>query len=258
MPLFDLDAEVAAALKVLADRRLVSQDAFDELESHLWDEIEHQMTGGLEPQDAFGRATATFGAGAALLAEFERLYGNSKRAQLTNVFSYYFDRRFVMRMLFGTFCGAFFILGGLMLEGGNLHSIIGLTALLIVLGGATGALFTAYPIKTVKRAVALAMTGREASRSTYLESARVFRTLGDLALLSGGVGMVIGAIHVLHNLDKPDTIGPGVAVGLLTLLYSFLIKLFIGKPLADSFESRAAPSTDVATARDTSTWRPAS
>lgn len=238
--MFDLDSAVAGFLGELTNKRLVNRDARDELESHLWDEMDHQMAYGLSPEEAFQRAITSLGDGATLLAEFSVLHGKSRRAQVANVLSHYIDRRFVMRVLFGAAFGIFFMLGGLMAEGGNLSSIIGVTAFLIVAGGATGALLIAYPLKIVSRSIGLAATGREATRTAFLDAARVFSTFGDLALLAGGVGLIFGLIHVLEHLDKPDMMGLGAAVALLNVLYSLLIKLFISKPLSDSFEARAA------------------
>lgn len=51
--------------------------------------------------------------------------------------------------LIGPVLGLGFIIGGMILEGGHLSSIIQLTAALIVLGGAFGAILVAYPLPDV-------------------------------------------------------------------------------------------------------------
>jgi len=144
-----------------------------------------------------------------------------------------------VRLLFGGLLGAFFVLGSYVAEGGHMASITQRTALLRVAGGALSALIIAYPLRTVVTSFLLAFSGRAATRSQYLDAARVFRSFGDMALLAGFLGVLLGAIRVIENLDKPEWIGPNAAIALIDAVYGLLLKLFVGKALADSFEARA-------------------
>lgn len=176
------------------------------------------------------------------------------------------------------------ILGGLMLEGGHISSVIQMTAAMIVLGGAFGALMVAYPLPDIifafksigvwlknptanpddilKDIIDLAQTARKESilalekkresikfeplgkaiklavdgtdpniiRDTLETEAHVtleeqevavkfFEDFGAIAPTVGILGAVLGLIHVMENLDKPDQIGPGIAVAFVATLY---------------------------------------
>jgi|LauGreDrversion4_2_1035121.scaffolds.fasta_scaffold00110_9 chemotaxis protein MotA len=176
------------------------------------------------------------------------------------------------------------IIGGLFLEGGHLSSIMQVTAAMIVLGGALGALMVAYPLPDVifafkslgvwlknpganpdeilKDVIDLAQTARKESilalekkrdaikfaplakavklavdgtdpnviRDTLETEAHVtleegevavkfWEDFGAIAPTIGILGAVLGLIHVMENLDKPEQIGPGIAVAFVATLY---------------------------------------
>ncbi len=176
------------------------------------------------------------------------------------------------------------IIGGLFLEGGHLSSILQVTAAMIVLGGALGALMVAYPLPDVifafkslgvwlknpganpddilKDVIDLAQTARKESilalekkrdaikfaplakaiklavdgtdpnviRDTLETEAHVtleegevavkfWEDFGAIAPTIGILGAVLGLIHVMENLDKPEQIGPGIAVAFVATLY---------------------------------------
>lgn len=243
-PAYDIDRALRRYLAQVGDKRLVARDARDEIESHLRDEIDDHLAHGLTAREAFERAIAVFGSGPAVLAEYDKLYRGRRLAQLRNLLTHYFDGRIVMRLVLGVFLGIFFMLLGLLLEGGQLSSLIGVTAFIIVIGGAFGALIVAFPASTVAKSMVLALTGRQATKAGYIDAARVFKAFGDFALLSGFVSVLFGTIHVLENLDKLDMIGPGLAVAIVGVLYGLLAKMFIGRALASSFTARAYPSAE--------------
>ena len=145
-----------------------------------------------------------------------------------------------MRLIFGLVIGFFFILGGLLLEGGHLSSLLQVTSGFIAIGGGLGALVIGYPSEIILRSFHLAITCHEAARSDCLNAAKVFQSFGDLCVLSGGVGTIFGLIHVFENLDRGfQYLGPGLAVASVSLLYGVMFKLFCGRPLSDSFLARA-------------------
>ena len=242
--MFDLDKAIYTYLWPLNDKRCISRDALDEIEGHLRDKLEFYLAAGIAEEDAVKKAIQDLGTAESLLGEFSAVFHNNKRGQIANILSYYFDRRVVMRLLIGFSLGIFFILAGLALEGGHIAALIQPTAFVIVVGGALGALFITYPVTTVKESWVLAFTGRQAVRSKYLDASNVFKSFGDLAVLTSFVGLIFGVIHVLSQLSSIDRIGAGCAVAIVSLLYGVMVKLFIGRALSDSFKLRAFPSVE--------------
>ena len=150
-----------------------------------------------------------------------------------------------MRLMVGFGMGMVFMVAGVLLEGGDIHPMLQLNGCLIVFGGALGGLMIAFPLRTIWTSLVLALTGREAVRSAYLEAAAVFKAYGELSILSGFVGVIFGVVHVLQHLGRLETIGLGLAVALSCLLYGILAKFFVGKALQQSFLSRAFPVADL-------------
>ena len=67
---------------------------------------------------------------------------------------------------------------------------------------------------------------------------RIFRAVGESAPAFGMIGTLIGLVQMLVNLDDPDSIGPAMAVALLTTLYGALIANLVALPIADKLELR--------------------
>ncbi|WP_417819456.1 motility protein A [Terasakiella sp.] len=69
---------------------------------------------------------------------------------------------------------------------------------------------------------------------------KIFRAIGDSAPAFGMFGTIVGLIQMLANMQDPSTIGPAMAVALLTTLYGVLIANLIALPIADKLESKSA------------------
>ena len=61
----------------------------------------------------------------------------------------------------------------------------------------------------------------------------VFKSMGDAAPAFGMIGTLIGLVQMLSSMEDPSTIGPSMAVALLTTLYGAVIANLICLPLAD-------------------------
>lgn len=61
---------------------------------------------------------------------------------------------------------------------------------------------------------------------------RIFDHLGAVAPAFGMVGTVIGLIIMLGNLDNPESIGPAMAVALITTFYGVVLANLIFLPIA--------------------------
>jgi chemotaxis protein MotA len=67
----------------------------------------------------------------------------------------------------------------------------------------------------------------------------VFKGMGDSAPAFGMIGTLIGLVQMLSSMDDPASIGPAMAVALLTTLYGAVLANFIFLPLADKLSLRS-------------------
>ena len=70
--------------------------------------------------------------------------------------------------------------------------------------------------------------------------AKVFSATADVAPAMGMIGTLIGLVQMLSNMDDPKSIGPAMAVALLTTLYGAMIANMVAMPLADKLTLRKA------------------
>lgn len=70
------------------------------------------------------------------------------------------------------------------------------------------------------------------------EGRKVFKALGDSAPAFGMIGTLVGLVQMLATMDDPSTIGPSMAIALLTTLYGALISNIICLPLVDKLDSK--------------------
>ena len=68
---------------------------------------------------------------------------------------------------------------------------------------------------------------------------RIFRSVGDSAPAFGLIGTLVGLAQMLNDMGDPATVGPAMAVALLTTLYGALIAHLIAIPIADKLQTKA-------------------
>lgn len=68
--------------------------------------------------------------------------------------------------------------------------------------------------------------------------AKVFTATGDVAPAMGMIGTLIGLVQMLSAMDDPKSIGPAMAVALLTTLYGAMLANMVALPLADKLTLR--------------------
>ena len=68
---------------------------------------------------------------------------------------------------------------------------------------------------------------------------KIFKSIGDAAPAMGMIGTLIGLVQMLSNMSDPASIGPAMAVTLLTTLYGAMIANIFAIPIADKLELRA-------------------
>lgn len=66
----------------------------------------------------------------------------------------------------------------------------------------------------------------------------IFQSMGDVAPAMGMIGTLIGLVAMLSNMDDPKSIGPAMAVALLTTLYGAMVANMVAIPIASKLELR--------------------
>ncbi len=70
--------------------------------------------------------------------------------------------------------------------------------------------------------------------------AEIFTTMGGFAPALGLIGTLIGLVGMLQNMSDPSTIGPSMAVALLTTFYGALFANLIFNPIAGKLRTRSS------------------
>ena len=70
------------------------------------------------------------------------------------------------------------------------------------------------------------------------EGQRIYKAVGDAAPAFGMIGTLVGLVQMLSTMDDPSTIGPAMAVALLTTLYGAVIANLIALPIADKLSTK--------------------
>lgn len=61
------------------------------------------------------------------------------------------------------------------------------------------------------------------TEARHVSAIKVFRALADLGPAMGMIGTLVGLVAMLSNMDDPKSIGPAMAVALLTTLYGAIM-----------------------------------
>ena len=65
---------------------------------------------------------------------------------------------------------------------------------------------------------------------------KLFRFAGECAPALGMIGTLIGLVRMLETMEDPSTIGPAMAVALLTTLYGAMMAFLMFNPIAEKLE----------------------
>lgn len=68
--------------------------------------------------------------------------------------------------------------------------------------------------------------------------AKIFTAMGDVGPAMGMIGTLVGLVAMLSNMDDPKSIGPSMAVALLTTLYGAMFANMVALPVADKLTLR--------------------
>jgi chemotaxis protein MotA len=79
----------------------------------------------------------------------------------------------------------------------------------------------------------------EATFARHQRASGVLRRAAEVAPAMGLIGTLIGLVQMLGNLDDPSSIGPAMAVALLTTFYGAVLANMVFTPLANKLERNA-------------------
>jgi chemotaxis protein MotA len=74
----------------------------------------------------------------------------------------------------------------------------------------------------------------------HVRSAGILRRAAEVAPAMGLIGTLVGLVQMLGSLNSPESIGPAMAVALLTTLYGALLANVVFLPLASKLERNSA------------------
>ena len=83
----------------------------------------------------------------------------------------------------------------------------------------------------------------QSMRSRHSQSAGVLRRAAEVSPAMGLIGTLVGLVQMLGGLDDPATIGPAMAVALLTTFYGAVLANMVFSPLATKLERNSAAET---------------
>jgi chemotaxis protein MotA len=89
------------------------------------------------------------------------------------------------------------------------------------------------PVEDVER-----ILKRDISQMAYrhMQSAQILKRSAEVAPAMGLIGTLVGLVQMLGNLEDPSTIGPAMAVALLTTFYGAVLANMVFNPLAGKLE----------------------
>lgn len=79
---------------------------------------------------------------------------------------------------------------------------------------------------------------RDLEIQRLVDGEKIFRAIGEAAPAFGMIGTIVGLVRMLWTMDDPSTIGPAMAIALLTTLYGALIAYVLALPIADKLSMK--------------------
>lgn len=86
---------------------------------------------------------------------------------------------------------------------------------------------------------------RTLAEERHSSGAAIFDALTGIAPAMGMIGTLVGLVAMLANMSDPKSIGPAMAVALLTTLYGALLANVVTEPIRDKLQLRAAEEAQI-------------
>jgi chemotaxis protein MotA len=80
-------------------------------------------------------------------------------------------------------------------------------------------------------------------RGRHSLGAEIFSTMGTFAPALGMIGTLVGLVQMLQSMDDPSSIGPAMAVALLTTFYGSVMANLICIPISGKLKARSKEET---------------
>lgn len=80
-------------------------------------------------------------------------------------------------------------------------------------------------------------------QNRHEENQTFWGTIAEMAPAWGMIGTLIGLIGMLGSIDDPSSIGPNMAVALITTLYGSIIANYIATPISNKLKIKSAEET---------------
>jgi chemotaxis protein MotA len=80
---------------------------------------------------------------------------------------------------------------------------------------------------------------RDLTITRHQQGRKIFEALADVSPAMGMIGTLIGLVQMLSNMKDPKSIGPAMAVALLTTLYGAVLANVFAQPIADKLALRS-------------------
>lgn len=101
-----------------------------------------------------------------------------------------------------------------------------------------------YPAEDIDRLLKMQV---EALAERHKRSASITRRASEIAPAMGLIGTLVGLVQMLADLENPDSIGPAMAVALLTTFYGAILGTIVMAPLAVKLEKNSSDETLIKT-----------
>jgi len=109
----------------------------------------------------------------------------------------------------------------------HLAYFIDLPSLLIVVIPTLGLSIGNFSWKTYKKTWSIPFGNPENyEQSELIETRKCVNYMGNMFVIMGLIGSLIGVVLILQNIDEPKMVAPAAAIAIMTLFYSVILKGF--------------------------------
>jgi len=140
------------------------------------------------------------------------------------------------------FVGEFLFIGlvaAACISGSNLFDFLDIPSLLMVVGGGFFVTIISFSFKDIGNAFAQVF-GESGERIELRQAAYFWFAVIRNLLAVGAIGTLIGNIQMLGNLEDPSTIGPCMAISLITFFYGIFFSGILPLPAYYIIQRRLA------------------